>query len=155
MARKVFISFLGASFYSKCYYGKENYFGEGLHFKSSESRFVQQATLEYLDTNNWKDTDAAYILLTGRAKELNWNESIKNKKNPRTQQEEEYIGLERIIDDMNLPFDVKPIDIPDEKGENEIWEIFKILISDDADDGEPIIREDDELYFDLTHGYRY
>lgn len=154
MARKVFISVLGATFYGECVYGKDHFYGENKHFRSSKTRFVQQATLEYLNAKEWAETDAAYILTTEKARKENWNETICERVNSHTKEPERYVGLQRIIKDMNLPFkEAKAIDIPNGVNEGEIWEIFEILTSDE--DGKQIIQEGDELYFDLTHGFRY
>ena len=69
MARKVFISVLGTGFYDACKYVKDG-------FISSETRYIQQATLEYLKVkNNWTTVNAEgdvidriVILLTNGAK---------------------------------------------------------------------------------------
>ena len=153
MSRKVFISVLGAGFYDKCVYKKENddRFWGGDTFQSSKTRFIQQATLEYLKTNEWGMDDAAYILVTKGAKGCNWNKTIVSRKKHKDAEEEEYIGLEKIIEDMHLPFPTKAVDIADGKNEDEIWDIFDTIISDEKG----FIQEGDELYFDLTHGFRY
>lgn len=154
MARKVFISVLGAGFYSECIYGKDNYYGEGKHFRSSKTRYVQQATLEYLNAKSWSETDAAFILTTEKAFEDNWRETISKRRNPRSHQEEDYPGLQKVIKEMALPFkEARAIHIPDGINEEEIWQIFETLISGDGT--EQFIQEGDELYFDLTHGFRY
>ena len=77
MARKVFLSVLGAGFYDKCKYSKEREC-----FCSSETRFIQVATLECLKANDWNEGDAVYVLLTEKARKLNWltSESGKRKK---------------------------------------------------------------------------
>jgi CRISPR-associated Csx2 family protein len=153
--RRVFISFLGSSFYGKCKYS----YGE---FTSSETRFVQQATLEWINAKEKAYPDVVTILLTEGdrgSRATNWN-SIGTRKtiiNRRVEKEsdktliifdeieEEYIGLEKILSDMSLK--VSPIDIPDGKDEKEIWQIFKIVFEQ--------MQEGDHLYFDLTHGFRY
>lgn len=48
---------------------------------------------------------------------------------------------------MNLATPVTTIDIPDGKNEDEIWKIFDLLYNS--------LQDGDELYFDLTHGFRY
>ena len=142
MPRKVFISVLGASFYGKCKYVDHN-----IGFKSSETRFVQQAILERIGAKDWSDTDTALILLTEKAKKDNWNETISERENMITHEKEEYIGLQKIIKDMNLPFSSIGVSIPDGKNEDEMWNIFQILFDH--------LNEEDELYFDLTHSFRY
>lgn len=141
MARKVFISVLGASFYEKGKYGKED-----VKFTSSETRFIQQATLEYLKVEKWNENDVAYILITKRAKECNWDKSITTRKRSQDN-EEEYIGLEKVIEDMHLPFTTMAVPIADGNNEEEMWDIFQALYDH--------IQEGDELYFDLTHSFRY
>ena len=148
MARKVFISVLGTGYYGACKYVKDG-------FVSSETRFIQQATLEYLKVcNNWTTknadgevVDRIYILLTDGAREKNWNKSITSRMNPKTKQEEPYLGLEQILTDMNLPCPVETLRIPDGKNEEEMWTIFNTVYE--------ALKPNDELYFDLTHSYRY
>ena len=113
MARKVFISVLGTGFYNSCKYVKDS-------FVSSETRFIQQATLEYLKVkNNWntKNTegdviDRIIILLTDGAKETNWNKDITTRLN-KTGKEESYVRLEQTLNDMELPCPVETLSIPD------------------------------------------
>lgn len=141
MARKVFISVLGASFYEKSRYGKTE-----TGFVSNETRFVQQATLEYLGAKEWNENDVAYILLTDKAKTENWNKTITKRKH-HTRGEEDYVGLEKVIEDMSLPFFTVPLSIEDGNNEDEMWSIFQKLYEN--------LQEGDQLYFDLTHSFRY
>lgn len=148
MARKVFISVLGTGFYEPCKYVKGS-------FHSTETRFVQQATLEYLKVNNnWTTqnnagevVDRIMILLTEGAKEVNWDKNIVTRFNRKTEKEEPYEGLELLLDNMCLPCSVETLSIPDGKSEEEMWTIFNTVY--DA------LKPNDELYFDLTHSYRY
>jgi CRISPR-associated Csx2 family protein len=141
MRRNVFISFLGSSFYGKCRYKYDD-------FISSETRFVQQATLEWLNAKENAFPHEAIILLTEGekgSKALNWNKSITERVNFQTKQKEEYIGLEAAFE--NLKINTIPVKIPDGKDEKEIWQIFEIIFNE--------LKDDDKLYFDLTHGFRY
>lgn len=139
MARKVFISVLGTGYYGKCVY---EYNGE----RATESRFIQCATLQLLTrSEEWTSSDHAYVLLTERAKSTNWHVEGNVRDNRGVQ--EEYIGLKEEFSRMNLPFEVEPVDIADGKNEAEIWSIFDSVFN--------VIEEGDELYFDLTHGFRY
>ena len=148
MARKVFVSVLGTGFYEPCRYTNGR-------FVSSDTRFIQQATLEYLKVNNnWttRNADGAVvdriiILLTNGAKGTNWDKNIAKRMNYKTGHEEDYVGLEQALQDMNLPCPIETIDIPDGKNEEEMWKIFNAVY--DA------LKPNDELYFDLTHSYRY
>lgn len=148
MARKVFISVLGTGFYEACKYSKGS-------FVSSETRFIQQATLEYLKVNsNWTTknsdgevVDRIIILLTNGAKETNWDKSIVERLNRKSGKRESYLGLEQVLKDMDLPCPVDTVTIPDGKDEDEMWAIFNAVYE--------TLRPNDELYFDLTHSYRY
>ena len=143
--RKVFISFLGTNDYAPCHYYKDNY-------KSEEIRFVQEATLQYLlqkgenESNPWTSNDTAIILLTQKAEMKNWNDN--GHLDRQTQQPKKSEGLRTRLQKMNLPFNVLPLKgLKDGNNESEIWMIFKSLFGQ--------LKFGDELYFDLTHGYRY
>lgn len=140
MARKVFISVLGTGFYSKCKYVKDD-------FASSSTRFIQQATLEHLDAANWSSEDTALILLTSKAKTDNWSKTITERMHFTAKESIPYKGLEQVLTDMNLPFPFQAVDIPEGKDETEMWQIFQILFD--------VLQDGDELYFDLTHSFRY
>lgn len=140
MARKVFISVLGYSNYGKCFYTRDG-------FKSDEVRYVQEATLQYLmSVSEWTAEDCAYILLTKGAEEKNWvdNGHCVYGTDMRIQQP----GLASVLEERDYPFPVIPVkDIPDGNDEKEIWQIFDRVFG--------VIQEGNELYFDLTHGFRY
>ena len=148
MARKVFISVLGTGYYDACKYVKGS-------FTSTETRFIQQATLEYLKVkNNWTTVNAdgevidrIILLLTEGAKEANWNGSMTTRLNKRSGHEESYQGLEQVLAEMHLPCPVETLAIPDGKTEEEMWDIFDTVYK--------ALRPNDELYFDLTHSFRY
>jgi len=139
MARKVFISFLGYSNYGACKYYTDD-------FKSQEVRYVQEATLDYLTKKeSWDSNSIAYILLTKGAENVNW---IDNGQKDRQGEIILQTGLETQLKGMNLPFPVEPIkNLPDGNNEEEIWSIFETVFDK--------IQVGDELYFDLTHGFRY
>lgn len=146
MARKVFISVLGASNYGGCYYTKED-----IGFKSSLVRYIQEATLEYLmKEEKWTSNDIAYVLLTKDgarpgSKTANWLDN--GHKDRDTKQTIIQSGLSTQLQNMNLPLSVQTIEeLPWGNNEAEIWEIFERTFE--------IIQDGDELYFDLTHGFR-
>lgn len=140
MARKVFISFLGYSNYGYCHYVRGDY-------KSSEVRYVQEATLDYLtQKEKWTNDDIALILLTEGAEKANWNDDGHKDRN--TGDVICQSGLQSQLATMNLSLQIKPIrNLPDGNNETEIWEIFNRVFEE--------IKEGDCLYFDLTHGFRY
>ena len=141
MARKVFISFLGETNYGECDYQKD-----GISY-GGKLRFIQEATLNCLNaTNEWTKDDIAYILLTKGAEEKNWLDNGQTKYGS----DEKIIqsGLQTCLQNMQLPFPVEPIkDIPEGNDEREIWIIFQKIFDH--------IQDNDKLYFDMTHGYRY
>lgn len=137
MARKVFISVLGTGFYGECQYTKGS-------FTSSTTRYVQQAMLEYFGASEWSDNDAAYILLTDKAKSTNWDIPTEKRLNARTKEEESYIGLKDCLQDYHM---VEAVDIPECHNEEELWQLFQIVFNK--------LQVGDELYFDITHGFRH
>ena len=142
MARKVFISVLGLGNYGSCFYTRTD---KG--FKSQEVRYIQEATLDYLmKMEDWNSTDVAYMLLTHGAEEKNWVDN--GHIHPATKLPIEQSGLKTQLEKMKLPFPIIPIkNLPDGNNEKEIWMIFEQVFN--------LLQENDELYFDLTHGFRY
>lgn len=140
MPRKVFISFLGFSNYGACYYCKGDY-------KSAEVRYVQEATLEYLTRQEkWGADSLALILLTAGAEAKNWEDNGHRDRD--TNEVIKQTGLRTQLERMQLPFEVRPVrGLPDGNNEQEIWTIFSRIFDE--------LEEGDELYFDLTHGFRY
>lgn len=137
MGRKVYMSVLGTSLYDKVTYA-----GSGC---SVLTRFVQEATLKDIGVDDWGEGDAVYIFLTEKARKDNWGKDITQRKN-RDGNMVEYSGLELALERMNLRCAVQDIDIVDGKNESEMWEIFNVIYS--------LLEDGDELYFDLTHGFR-
>lgn len=141
MGRKVFVSVLGVGFYGECIYKRGD-------FESEKTRFIQQATLEMLTNNDsWTAEDQGYILLTEGARVNNWVVDGNVRINKATNSEETYLGLKETIHEMNLPFAVEGINIPVGNNEDEIWQIFDMVFGK--------LQDGDELYFDITHGFRY
>ena len=137
MARKVFMSVLGTGFYYPCVYQGQKSF--------TETRFIQEATLNEVGADKWDKDDIIFILLTEKARECNWNitERSRNNNSPL----EPYSGLELALENMKLPCQVNDVEISDGKNEAEMWDIFEKVYD--------LLEEGDELYFDLTHGFRY
>jgi len=144
MSRNVFISFLGNGFYRKAIYDKKS-----KRFESTKTRFIQKATLEYIEANKWSDSDKAYFLLTEGergALKKNWDKSIKDRLDFKSKKNEPYKGLEQILIDMQFPFKCEGIRVKDGKNEDELWDIFNTLYD--------LIEPEDNLYIDITHGFR-
>lgn len=140
MGRKVFISVLGYSNYGECCYVKDG-------FKSSKVRFIQEATLNYLQTlEEWTENDVAYILLTNEARRANWLDN--GHKDRITGETIVAQGLSSRLEMQHYHFPIKTIqNLPHGNSEEEIWGIFEKVFAE--------LQDEDELYFDLTHGFRY
>mgnify|MGYP002624408454 CR=1 FL=1 len=137
--RKVFISFLGASNYSECQYLIS---GE----LSCPVRYVQEAMLNhYSQSGEWSQSDKAYILLTNIAREKNWeNDGHRDRDTHEIIKQQ---GLRERLEACNLAMPVEPIDVLPGNNETEIMTIFTTLFN--------LLQEGDELFFDITHGFRY
>ena len=145
MARKVFISFLGGTNYRYCDYQKNDR-------SYGNVRFIQEATLNYLNVNEeWSRDDVALILLTKGAEESNWRDNGQiNEKTGELIRDEVTLGKLEGLESRLKQFDIqkKPVfNLPDGNDEKEIWTIFDKTFQQ--------IHEGDELYFDITHGFRY
>ncbi|MCF8229531.1 MAG: TIGR02221 family CRISPR-associated protein [Bacteroidales bacterium] len=138
MSRKVFISILGTSYYEETCYFHQNEEPDG-----NKVRYVQEASIQKLCVD-WKETDCIYIFLTEKARETNWKHPAqKNAANDK----QAYDGLEKRLALLNLECVIKDVDILDGNTEQEIWEIFRSIYD--------VLEEEDEVYFDITHAYRY
>lgn len=87
----------------------------------------------------WTESDRVYIIVTDGSKEQNWETRTEDGKN--------IIGLSDTLKDMHLSTPIETIRIPDGNNEDEIWQIFSYIYE--------VLNDEDELYFDLTHGFRY
>lgn len=135
MARKVFISFLGTSPYKEVNYTHAD--------KSYINRFIQVSTLKIL-CSTWTSNDIAYFCLTDTAKSKNWLGDL---------------GLENEIKKHPIPMPYELVAIPEDKIMNknkdanasniqsEIWDTFQIVYNH--------LQDNDEIYFDITHSFRY
>lgn len=139
MARKVFMSVLGTGFYSECTYVGVN--------TRTQTRFIQEATLNEIGAKGWNSEDSAYVFITDRSETDNWIVKDNCRTNLRSKEVEQYNGLQKVLDDMSMPCTVESVKIKDGKDENEMWDIFNTIYG--------CIHDGDELYFDLTHAFRY
>lgn len=143
MGRKVFISILGTGPYSECSYGINDK-------PIMTTRYIQLATIKSLiqkgikENNEWTENDKAFIFVTKESESDQWVIG-KTKGKDGSQKTED--GLKVESEKMNLPFRLTPIRIDNGKSETEIWKIFNTIYYQ--------IKENDELYFDITHAFRY
>lgn len=92
MARKVFMSVLGANFYDACTYVGKN--------SKVNTRFVQEAVLKDIGAEEWSQDDVAYIMVTDKAKADNWNAEITSRE--KKGEMWPYEGLEKVLKDAKL-----------------------------------------------------
>ena len=141
MSRKVFLSVLGTSFYRPCKYVQGD-------FKSDEISFIQQATIEMLNIpSEWDRTrDKIVIMLTERSFKYNWDKNIESRED-NDKISKPYTGLNKVLIDMGLEDMILPVSIPGGENVAEIWNIFTSVFD--------ILEDDDQLYLDITHSFRY
>lgn len=125
---KKLLSFLGTTNYTSCYY----YYKE---HTATYSRFIQTAVYEVLEAEGHK-MDEVIVLPTEKAISKNWNDTS------------ETVGLKTTWDDKfpDKKEILKSITISDQQMEEAQWILFDIIF-DQIDEG-------DEIYFDITHGFR-
>lgn len=93
--------------------------------KTTGVTYIQEAILNIF-CKDWDKSDVGFVLTTSDAKNKHW-QNLKSKL-------------------QKLPFLVDHIDIPTGSCEREIWDIFQKIID--------IIKEEDEILIDITHGFR-
>lgn len=137
MPRKVFISFLGTSYYKHCEYTKD---GQSW----GRTRYIQEATFRYLSSREeWNAADRILILLTKQAEMMNWNDGGQIDKDTK----EPFVGLASCLSQFK-PVQVDTLRfLPEGVDEGEIWTLFSRIYD--------YLQEGDNLYFDITHGFRY
>lgn len=135
MARKVFISFLGANKYKP--YDKVIYEIDSQQF---ETQYAPEATLNLI-FKEFQANDRIYFFLTEDARKYSWDNHTYKIKG-----EEKYnIGLYNHIKD-NFGAIIKDENIDTGKSEVEIWNIFSRIYNS--------LNKDDEVIFDVTFGFR-
>ena len=126
MARKL-ISFLGTNKYVpttyQLYEGKEG---------SYTSSYIQDALI-HICCKDWTTEDEAIIFITEKAYIENWDHLT-----------DEERRLKEVL--KKGPLSYRPIEIPDGRTEEEIWEIFDLVSGQ--------IGEGDQVILDITHGFR-
>ncbi|MCW5925079.1 MAG: TIGR02221 family CRISPR-associated protein [Saprospiraceae bacterium] len=138
MPRK-FISFLGAIPYEPARY----FFDNNTALLSQPTVYVQEAIFEKVLTD-WQPTDAVIIFTTEQALHYNYQNRI-----TRGEGLLEGKGLEQILQRLSQQGRIglfSAVNIPNGNTEEEIWAVFQTVFQS--------IAEGDELYFDITYGFR-
>ncbi|GCD78013.1 hypothetical protein JCM31826_14950 [Thermaurantimonas aggregans] len=138
MSRK-FFSFLGTSDYVPCKYGNETY------TDSEPEKYVQISTLRMLNAQEWNEADSIVIFMTEDSKIRNWLDNGHKDRN--TGQIILNNGLEKRLNNFGTRARIEPVIFPiDGRNEQEIWQLFAIMIHQ--------LHENDEVYIDVTHAFR-
>lgn len=138
MPRKVFISFLGVSYYEPARYVSS----ELDESDSEEVRFVQEAVAAK-HCASFSEKDIIYIFTTDRARS-NWEDG--EHLHVKTDIIHWYEGLGTRLHKLSLECSIERVEIPDGKSTSEIWSIFQTVYGK--------LEEGDSLIFDITHGFR-
>jgi len=131
-----FLSFLGTGSYEECCYSYNGYV-------SLHSNYIQICILDILKNNLGKEIDEIIIFLTKEAEDRNYLSNAKNPSKPGLKEQ-----LEKYIQNNRINLKITPVtNVPNGNTEEEMWEIFEILMEN--------IKENDEIYFDITHSFRF
>jgi len=129
-----FISVLGNRPYDKC-----SYYMDTPNNGATESHYVQYSILELLRKQG-VIPNKVIVLTTQEAYKNNWINNIKDSNET---------GLGGLLEEFSsfTGTQVRNIMIPAGKDENELWEMFNIILD--------CIDEGDEVILDITHSFRY
>ncbi len=137
MAHKKFISFLGTNNYVQVKYGSA---------EEKPTRFIQEHLIDKL-CKDWDNDDQILIFYTKESRAHNWE----NNGHPEQSVKEdiERIGLGQILKNKKengLKPKIIERQIAEGFSEEEVWSIFDTVYKE--------LRENDEIYFDVTHAFR-
>jgi CRISPR-associated Csx2 family protein len=147
LARKVFISFLGATVYRECIYEYADT-EQKTKVQSSSVFYVQQALAQILtNKTDWDNNSIFYVCTTEKAADYNWARRITQFENKKEGKEFKFDadGLENHLSKI-CQGKIEKIDIPNGNNEDEIWDIFDSILN--------VIQEKDIVYLDITNGFR-
>ncbi|MDU1350321.1 TIGR02221 family CRISPR-associated protein [uncultured Clostridium sp.] len=124
MARK-FLSVLGNTNYNETIYKLKS---------TCKTRYIQEALTKDI-CNKWGKDDEIIIFLTKEARTENWYNTV-----------DENRRLKEILELSHPNLKIKDVEIPFGKNEDEIWDIFNIMLAN--------IDEGDEVIFDISNSFR-
>lgn len=129
-----FLFFLGTGKYTECHY---SYNGK----ISVPNHYVQLCMLDILYNQLGINIDEVVLFLTKDAEIKNYLYNEGDKSKPGLKK-----NLEEFSKDKNIK--ITPVkNMPNGNNEEEIWEIFEILMEN--------LNEGDRIYFDITHSFRF
>lgn len=141
MPRKILISFLGTNNYVPA-----NYYLKDQSKKVSDVRFIQEALLELI-CNDWTDQDVVKIFLTKDAEKNNWCDNGHSRNDVPIPCEGLEFRLNAFAKNHQTKYAIEPVhNVPTGITESDIWDIFDTIYAE--------LKENDEVYFDITHSFR-
>lgn len=160
MGRK-FISVLGTGNYKECTYFNDN--------EKVKTRFIQEALIEmYMKDINLEDE--VIIFITPSARKKNWEDgyliqygfknSLKGISEKKMKQVEDILGTEDVWEDKQIKVKglqntlkekypgvkITAVEINEGSTEEELWDTYDRILN--------VIEDDDNIIFDITHGFR-
>ncbi len=137
MSNNKLLSFIGTTPYIESYHVYND--------KKSElpCRFIQEALVEFF-CREWRDNDELIVFMTEESKRKNWLSKSECKDANFDEGLKE--RLEEVKKRLKLKFQVRSVEIPEGKSEEELWIMFEKM-SDSLND-------EDVIIFDITHSFR-
>lgn len=127
--RKLLLSFLGLGDYQPCYYLYEGK-------KSTLTRFIQTAIYEHTKEEGPLDI---IVFATKEAEAQNWEDHV-------SRDGELLEGMKNAFKRIAPEANVQLVNISSIQDEEANWSLFDAILAQ--------IKEGDEIYFDMTHGFR-
>ncbi len=140
--RRVFLSCLGTTNYVKVPYSALNQAEKEVVETSDATAFIQVARLKALQARNERP-ESVIILTTDAARTRNV-QRVETAYDPMPK--DVYLGLDVELDALNHESKKSLMPIPEGATVGELWQIFNTVLEQ--------TKEGDELYLDITHGFR-
>jgi len=141
MPRKLFLSFLGTNNYEPVSYYMHD---ERKAELAEPKKYVQQSLLNHLSAT-LADNGRAVIFLTEEARAANWLDD--GHFDYKTKAAIANTGLQTRLEGARYPFPVEAVMVEGESEPEAIWRTFQTVYDQ--------IEPGDEIYFDITHSWRY
>lgn len=138
MPRKIFLSFLGVSNYDSVCYGRPG----DVPSTIAPTRFIQEAVIRAY-CSDFTENDQVLVFTT-KAALKNWEDG--EHYNRKKECQEFHEGLKTRLEKLNLMCSINNKLVEDGSTKEEIWKIFEAVYD--------VFEQGDEVYFDITHGFR-
>jgi CRISPR-associated Csx2 family protein len=136
---KAFISILGTNDYLESFHLLNN-----KRLNDIPTKYVQEDLVKHF-CKDWGRDSEVRIFLTDEARKKNWEND--GHIDIKTQKKKQNEGLRERLSKLNYNFTLKDFRIPNGNSEEELWEIFEIILDS--------FHEGDEIIVDITHSFRF